>query len=228
MSERETKDALYEGFATVARALGSGRRAELVDVLAQGERSVEELARELGQSVATTSHHLRHLARAGLVRTRRSGTRVIYSLASERVEELWTAVRDIAVEHVAEVDRLVDDYLGADHEHLESVSRQELARRVAQAEVVVIDVRPRGEYVAGHLPQARSIPVAELDEHIDALPRDAEIVVYCRGPYCVFAHDAVRRLRARGHHAVRLEDGFPEWRRAGLPIEHEDGVRGQS
>jgi rhodanese-related sulfurtransferase len=212
------KGALFDALASVAQALGSGRRAEIVDVLAQGERSVEELAGEISQSVANTSQHLQVLARAGLVRSRREGTRVFYRLASDRVEELWSAVRDVAVRHVAEVGVLADEYLGEGH-GIEQVSAEELERRLASDQVVLLDVRPEPEYRAGHIAGARSTPIEELPLLLTDLPRRREIVAYCRGPYCVYADDAVRLLRARGLNARRLEIGFPEWRRAGLPVE---------
>jgi rhodanese-related sulfurtransferase/DNA-binding HxlR family transcriptional regulator len=217
VGDRAAKDALFEGFAEVAKALGSGRRAEIVDLLAQGERSVEEVAAELDQSVANTSHHLRALARAGLVTTRRDGTRIHYRLASERVAELWSAVRDVAESHVAGLDRLAAAYLG-DRDGIEVVNRKELAARIKQGLVVVLDVRPPAEFTAGHIAGARSVPIGELRRQLKALPSDAEVVAYCRGPYCVYADDAVRELARRGFKAARLQDGFPEWRRAGLPV----------
>jgi rhodanese-related sulfurtransferase/DNA-binding HxlR family transcriptional regulator len=217
MGSRAAKDSLFDAFAAAARALASGRRAEIVDVLAQGERSVEELAGEVGQSLANTSHHLRTLARAGLVDTRRDGTRIFYRLAGDRVAELWAAMRDVAAEHVAGIDRLAEAYLG-DRSGLRTVDRRELAGLVAAGEVTVIDVRPPAEYAAGHIPGARSIPPGEVQRHLGELPVDTEIVAYCRGPYCVYADEAVRELSRHGHRARRLEDGFPEWRRAGLPV----------
>jgi rhodanese-related sulfurtransferase len=210
--------ALFDAFASAAQALGSGRRAEIVDVLAQGERSVEEIANEISQSVANTSQHLHVLARAGLVRSRREGTRVFYRLASERVGDLWAAVRDVAVRHVAEVNQLADEYLG-EREGVEHVSAEELQRRLARGDVVVLDVRPEPEYEAGHIPGAQSVPLDALASLAPKLPRRRQIVAYCRGPYCVYADDAVRALRARGLKARRLDVGFPEWRRAGLPVE---------
>ena len=216
MGDRVAKDALFDGFAEVARALSSGRRAEIVDVLAQGERSVEEVAGELDQSVANTSHHLRALARAGLLITRREGTRIYYALASERVGELWVAVRDVAEAHVAGLDRLAVAYLG-DRDGIEVVDRDGLARRLNDGAVVVLDVRPAAEYDAGHITGARSVPIGELRKHLKALPADAQVVAYCRGPYCVYADDAVRELGRKGFKAARLEDGYPEWKRAGLP-----------
>jgi rhodanese-related sulfurtransferase len=217
LSDRAAKDALYDGLASVAKALGSGRRAELVDVLAQGERSVEDLAGEIGQSVANTSQHLQQLLRSGLVQTRRDGTRIIYSLASGRVTDLWLAVRDVAAAQVAELDRLASAYLG-DRSDMQTVGREELRRRVEAGNVVVVDVRPGAEYHAGHIVGARSVPLSDLKRRLRDLPKDVDIVAYCRGPYCVYADDAVRRLRRSGRHAARLEDGYPEWARAGLPV----------
>jgi rhodanese-related sulfurtransferase/DNA-binding transcriptional ArsR family regulator len=217
VGDRAAKDALFEGFAEVAKALGSGRRAEIVDLLAQGERSVEEVAAELDQSVANTSHHLRALARAGLVTTRRDGTRIHYRLASERVGELWAAMRDVAEAHVAGLEKLAGAYLG-DRDGIDTVDRNELAARLKDHSVVVLDVRPEREFAAGHIVGARSVPISELRKHLKALPSDVEVVAYCRGPYCVYADDAVRELIKRGFKAVRLEDGFPEWRRAGHPV----------
>lgn len=218
MADRTAKDALYDGLAAVAKALGNGRRAELVDVLAQGERPVEELAREIGQSVANTSHHLQHLLRAGLVRTRREGTHIYYSLATARVGELWAAVRDVARTQVAELDGLATAYLG-DRSGLETIGREELAKRVQDGDVVVLDVRPEPEYRAGHIVGAISVPVEEIARRLRAIPKDRQVVAYCRGPFCVYADDAVRALRLRGYQAVRLDDGYPEWDRAGLPVE---------
>ncbi|HET6729719.1 MAG TPA: metalloregulator ArsR/SmtB family transcription factor [Jiangellaceae bacterium] len=217
MGDRVAKDALFEGFAEVAKALSSGRRAEIVDVLAQGERSVEEVAGEIDQSIANTSHHLRALARAGLLITRRDGTRIYYALASDRVGELWAAVRDVAEAHVAGLDRLAAAYLG-DRDGIEVVDRDGLATRLKDGAVVVLDVRPAAEFGAGHIAGARSVPIGELRKQLKALPADAEVVAYCRGPYCVYADDAVRELGRKGFRAARLEDGYPEWKRAGLPI----------
>jgi rhodanese-related sulfurtransferase/DNA-binding MarR family transcriptional regulator len=218
MASGRAKAALFDALASVAQALGSGRRAEIVDVLAQGERSVDELAGEISQSVANTSQHLQVLARAGLVRSRREGTRIIYRLASQRVAELWAAVRDVAVRHVAEVSVLADDYLGS-RDGVEELSAEELARRLERGDVVVLDVRPAAEFRAGHIAGARSAPVEQLDALVDELPKRREVVAYCRGPYCVYADHAVRLLRGRGLKARRLDIGYPEWQRAGLPVE---------
>ena len=217
MSGREAKDALFDAFASVAQGLGNGRRAEIVDVLAQGERSVDDVAMEIGQSLANTAHHLRTLARAGLVRSRRDGSRVVYRLASDRVAELWGAVRDVAASHVAEVSVLAGEYLG-ERGDIEEVSATELAERLSRGKVVVLDVRPHAEYEAGHIAGARSAPIDELDVRLDEIPRRGEVIAYCRGPSCVYADDAVRILHARGRAARRLDVGFPEWRRAGLPV----------
>lgn len=217
MGDRQAKDALFDAFAEVAKALGSGRRAEIIDLLAQGERSVEDVAEELGQTVANTSHHLRTLARAGLVRTRREGTRIYYDLTSERVASLWTAMRDVAADHVAGIERLADAYLG-DRSSFEAISREELADRLQRGDLVVLDVRPPAEFRSGHITGARSVPVSELRRSLRSLPKDDEVVAYCRGPYCVYADDAVRELRRRGYKARRLQDGYPEWKRAGLSV----------
>lgn len=225
MGDRAAKDALFDGFAEIAKALASGRRAEIVDLLAQGERSVESIAEELGQTVANTSHHLRALARAGLLTTRRDGTRIFYALASDRVGELWSALRDVAIDHVAGIERLAGAYLG-DRDGVEVIDRKELAARLKRREVVVLDVRPEPEYAAGHIAGARSVPIAELRRQLRALPIDSEVIAYCRGPYCVYADDAVRELNRKGFRARRLIDGFPEWKRAGLPV--AAGVGGDS
>ena len=216
-TRREAKDTLYEAFAEAARALSSGRRVELVDVLAQGERSVDELARELDQSVANTSHHLRALARAGFVTSRRAGNRIYYRLASNDVEELWRALRNVAARQVAGIDHLITAYLGQ-RDELEAITRDELHRRMQQGDVVVLDIRPEAEYEAGHIRGARSVPPKQLRRELEALPRDIEVVAYCRGAYCVYADDAIRALQDVGVTAQRLQDGFPEWRHAKLPV----------
>jgi rhodanese-related sulfurtransferase/DNA-binding transcriptional ArsR family regulator len=212
------KSKLFDGFAAVAKALASGRRMEIVDVLAQGPRSVEELASEIHQSVGNTSHHLRTMAKAGLLESDRDGTRIVYRVASPKVTELWRAIREFASEQVAEIDRLARGYLG-EPDGLEQVSRKELARRLRHRDVVVLDVRPAAEYEAGHVMGARSIPVDEVSRRLKEVGKDSDVVAYCRGPYCVFADDAVRVLRRKGYRAFRLEEGFPEWRDAGLPLE---------
>ena len=222
VADSEAKGALFDAFAEVAKALGSGRRAEIVDLLSQGERSVEEIAGEIDQSVANASHHLRAMARAGLVTTRRDGTRVFYALASERVGQLWTAVQDVAADHVAGLERLAAAYLG-DRDGIEVVDRDELATRLKRGEVLVMDVRPEPEFASGHIAGARSVPITQLRRHLRALPKDVDVIAYCRGPYCVYADEAVRELNRRGFRARRLVDGFPEWRRAGLPVAVGEG-----
>ena len=218
MGNRVAKDALFDGFADIAKALANGHRAELIDVLAHGERHVEELADEIGQSLANTSFHLRTLAGAGLVVTRRDKNRIYYRLASDRVIELWSALRDVAAAHHAELDALAAAYLGH-RDEFDQLSRTELAARLAAGDVVVVDVRPLAEYAAGHIAGARSIPADRLARELRKLPADVEIVAYCRGLYCLLADEAVRLLRRRGRTARRLEDGFPEWRQANLPIQ---------
>jgi rhodanese-related sulfurtransferase/DNA-binding transcriptional ArsR family regulator len=220
MGIRAAKTALFDEFARVGKALASGRRIELLDVLANGERTVEVLAGEVGLSVANTSQHLQILRQAGLVGSRREGTSVHYRLAAPGVFELWRTLRTLAASRLAEVERLAAAYLG-DRDELEPVTRQELARRLADGgDLVVLDVRPAAEYAAGHLPGAVSIPVEELRRRLAELPADREIVAYCRGPYCAFAQEAVGLLREEGFAARRLEDGLPEWQAAGLAVTH--------
>jgi rhodanese-related sulfurtransferase len=217
MADRVAKAALFDGLVTAAKALASGRRAEIVDVLAQGERPVEEIATEIEQTIANTSQHLQQLLRAGLVRTRREGTRIYYALADDRVAELWAMLRSVAAEHVAETERLATNYLG-DRDQLQTITRAELKRRLRRRDVVVLDVRPAPEYDAGHIAGAISLPIDDLPRKLRDLPADADVVAYCRGPYCVYADQAVRTLTKKGRRAARLEDGYPEWARAGLPV----------
>ena len=217
MGDRAAKDALFDGLAGVGRALGNGRRAEIIDLLVQAERSVEEIAGELDQSVANTSQHLQHLLRVGMARTRRDGNRIYYSLASDSVVHLWRAVREVAAEHLEELDHLAAAYVG-DRSRLDIMTRDELAERLRAGDVVVLDVRPEAEFRAGHIAGALSIPVAELGRRLHQVPKGQQVVAYCRGPYCVYADDAVRNLRDRGYPAARLEDGYPEWASAGLPV----------
>ena len=218
MADRAAKTALFDEFARAAKALASGRRIELLDVLANGERTVEVLAAEVGLSVANTSQHLQILRRAGLVAGRKEGTSVYYRLAAPEVFELWRAVRSLAASRLAQVERLAAAYLGA-RDELEPVTREELGRRLEDDDdLVVLDVRPAAEHAAGHLPGAVSNPVGELRRRLAELPRDREIVAYCRGPYCAYAHEAVALLRQEGFSARRLEDGLPEWQAAGLAV----------
>jgi rhodanese-related sulfurtransferase/DNA-binding transcriptional ArsR family regulator len=220
MGDRGAKTALFDEFARVGKALASGRRIELLDVLANGERTVEALAREGGLSVANASQHLQVLRQAGLVAVRREGTSVYYRLAAREVFGLWRALRTLAASRLAEVERLAAAYLGG-HDELEPVTRKELARRLQDGEsIVVLDVRPAAEHAAGHLPGAVSIPISELRRRMAELPRQSDIVAYCRGPFCAFAHEAVELLRREGFQARRLEDGLPEWQAAGLAVNH--------
>lgn len=218
---RRAKDALFEGFAMIARALASGRRVEIIEVLGQGERTVEHVAEAIDQSVANTSHHLRTLARAGLVTTRREGTHIHYRLASEQVSQMWRALRDLAAGHLETIADLTRAYLG-DRGGLESITAKELRDRLEEDTVVLLDVRPEVEYEAGHLPGSVSLPpdrLDSLDEILPGLPSDRVIVAYCRGPYCVYADDAIRELARHGRMAFRLEEGVPEWRQGGGAVE---------
>jgi rhodanese-related sulfurtransferase len=218
MGSRADKDRLFDAFASIGKASSSGRRVELVDVLAQGRRSVEQLASEIGQSVANTSAHLQVLAGAGLVRSDRDGNRVIYRVSGPSVEGLWSTLRTTASDHLLALDQLAGAYLG-DRGNLATVTRSHLVERLLQDDSpVVLDVRPPAEYLAGHIPGAVSVPPDELAERLRHVPRDRDVVAYCRGPYCAYADDAVRQLQKRRFRAGRLEDGFPEWRLADLPV----------
>lgn len=219
MADRGSKEALFDEFARVAKALSSGRRAEIVDLLANGERSVESIAAEIGASVANASQHLQILRRAGLVSTRRQGTSIFYSLASPDVTALWRSLQRVARERVAEVDRLARAYTG-DLNGIELLTKEELVKRIRRKEdLLVLDVRPTEEYAAGHVPGAVSIPVAELKRRLKELPKNKEIVAYCRGAYCAFAPEAARYLDKKGYRTSVLDSGLPDWEAAGLPIE---------
>lgn len=217
------KEALFAQLASVAKALGHAHRLELLDLVAQGERSVEALAGATGLSVANTSQHLQHLRRAGLVAARRRGKQVLYRLADEAAIPLLVALRTVAERNLAEVQQLLDGWF-RERDALEPVSRRELSRRLRDGTVTVIDVRPEEEYAAGHLPGAVSVPLAELKRRLRELPPDREVVAYCRGPYCVMSFEAVAALRKRGLTARRLEDGYPEWKAAGLPVERAEAA----
>ena len=212
------KQAIYTEFAAVARALGHRHRLELIEHLAQGERAVEALARRTGLSVANASQHLHQLRRAGLVVSRRDGRHVIYRLSDETVLTLFSALRQVAERNVAEIDRIVRSYFDA-RDGLEPVSRETLLERLQDGRVTVLDVRPPDEYAVGHLPGALNVPIETLEQRLNELDPDQEIVAYCRGAYCVLSFEAVAALRGRGFTVRRLEDGFPEWRAAGLPVE---------
>jgi rhodanese-related sulfurtransferase/DNA-binding transcriptional ArsR family regulator len=215
-----TKAELYDAFAASGKALASGKRLELLDLLAQGERTVEALAKAAGLNLTTASAHLQTLKQAGFVATRREGVRIHYRLAGDDVAQLFALLRKVAEAHQAAVPAARDAYLGEDD--AAEVTHEELHARVAAGDVVVLDVRPVDEYRAGHIPGAVSIPVEELADRIDELPEETEIVVYCRGEYCVLAYDAVRLLTGRGRRAVRLNDGMLEWRLAELPVDAGD------
>jgi rhodanese-related sulfurtransferase len=218
MPDRAVKIELFDQFARVAQAMASGRRVEIVDVLANGDRTVEELANQVAMSVANTSRHLQILKEAGLVAATREGTRVRYRLASPIVFEFWVTLRSVAAERLPGVEGLVKAYLGA-REGLEPISGEELLARLKGGEpLVVVDVRPAEEYAAAHISGAVSIPLPELERRLRELPRDLEIVAYCRGPYCAFAPEAVRMLREHGYAARHLREGLPEWAAAGNRI----------
>jgi len=218
MPDRAVKIELFDQFARVAQAMGSGRRVEIVDVLANGDRTVEELAHQVAMSVANTSRHLQILKEAGLVAATREGTRVRYRLASPIVFQFWVALRSVAAERLPGIEGLVKAYLGA-QEGLEPISAEELVARLKGGEpLVVVDVRPAAEYAAAHISGAVSIPLPELERRLRELPRDREIVAYCRGPYCAFAPAAVRMLREHGYAARHLSEGLPEWAASGNGI----------
>jgi rhodanese-related sulfurtransferase len=218
MGSRAFKDSLYAEFAVLGKALANPHRLEILDLLGQGERSVEELAREAALSLANASAHLQVLRQARLVEADKRGLNVVYRLAAPEVFRLWRTLRDVGSARVAEIDRLVENYF-AGREELEPVDREELLRLMADEAVTVIDVRPEIEYEQGHISSARSVPVENLRRRLAELPRDLEVVAYCRGPYCVYSDEAVRLLHQYGFRARRLSEGFPEWRAAGYPVE---------
>jgi rhodanese-related sulfurtransferase len=214
VSGRAEKDALFEAITLMGKAFASPRRLELLDLLAQAPRTVDELAKASEQSMANTSQHLQGLRAAGMVTRAREGTSVRYALAGREALTVWLALRDASVARLAEVERAARDYLG---EEVEAIGREELIERLRRGDVVLVDVRPAKEFAAGHIDGARSIPLDELRERLAELPADREVVAYCRGPFCAYAHEAVRQLRAEGRTARRLEEGWPEWRLAGKP-----------
>lgn len=224
MGDREKKSALFEQFARVGKALGSGKRLELIDLLAQGERTVESLANAAGLGLSTASAHLQALKQAGLVTTRREGTRIHYDLAGADVARLYSLVRTVAQAHLADVEQKRVEYLVGLDGHAgapEEITREELLARAKKGTVTVLDVRPRQEYEAAHIPGALSIPVEQLGDRLSELPPDRDIVAYCRGAYCVLAYEAVTVLRTHGRTATRLQEGMLEWRLANLPVSTE-------
>jgi len=218
MSSSSFKHDLFTQFARVGKALSNANRLELLEYLAQGERSVDELARVSGLTVANTSQHLQQLRQAGLVTSRKEGLKVHYRLSGDDVIRLLDALRGVAERHLADVERLVNSYLTV-KDDLEPIPRDELLDRARRGLVTVLDVRPPEEYAAGHVPGAVNVPLAELEQYLAQMNPDQEIVAYCRGPHCVLAFEAVAKLRGKGIQAHRLEDGFPEWKLAGLPVE---------
>jgi len=218
MSRERPKQLLYQQFAEVAKGLGHGHRLEILELLAQGESSVETIAERAGLSIANASQHLRFMRRAGLLASRRAGKHILYRLSDAAVLDLVTALRRVGERNVAAVRDVIGGYFHQ-RDALEPVSRKELASRLRDGLVTVLDVRPSDEFAAGHLPQAINIPLSELKKRLRDIPRNREIVAYCRGPYCVLAFEAVALLRERGFKVHRLEDGYPEWKHAGLPVE---------
>jgi rhodanese-related sulfurtransferase len=212
VGSRREKDTLFEAIALMGKGFASPRRLELLDLLAQAPRTVDEPARASEQSTANASQHLQALHAAGLVTRTREGTSVRYALAGDEVLSLWLALRDASVTRLAEVERAAREYLGDD---VEAIGRDELIARLQSGDVVLVDVRPAAEFAAGHIEGARSIPISELEKRLSELPTDREVVAYCRGPFCAYAHHAVRRLQDSGRKARRLEEGWPEWRLAG-------------
>ncbi len=212
------KHELFSQFARIGKALSHANRLELLEFIAQGERNVDELATVSGLTVANTSQHLQHLRQAGLVTSHKEGLKVYYQLSGDDVITLLDTVRGVAERHIAEVDKLVNTYLTV-KDNLEPIPRKELLKRAKQGLVTVLDVRPAEEYAAGHVPGAVNVPLKELENYLKQLDTQQEIVAYCRGPHCILAFDAVAKLRDKGLKARRLEDGFPEWKLAGLPVE---------
>ena len=211
MSGRSEKDTLFEAIALMGKAFSSPRRLEILDLLAQAPRTVDGLARASEQSMANTSQHLQALHAAGMVTRTREGTSVRYALAGSEALTVWLALRDASVARLAEVERAARDYLG---DEVETIDRTELIERLHRGDVVLVDVRPAEEFEAGHIEGARSIPIAELQDRLAELPADREVVAYCRGPFCAYAHQAVRTLQSAGRRARRMEEGWPEWRLA--------------
>ena len=221
MSTGNFKHDLFNQFSRIAKAMSSGNRLELLEFLAQGERSVEALAQVSGLTVANTSQHLQQLRQSGLVESHKEGLKVFYRLSGDDVQFLLGALRDVAERHLADVDRLVDTFLTS-KDALEPIPAAELLKRAKKGQVTVLDVRPPEEFEAGHLPNAINIPLGSLEEHLSDLDHKKEVIAYCRGPHCVLAFDAVAKLRKNGFTAHRLDGGLPEWRLEGLPVAQTD------
>jgi rhodanese-related sulfurtransferase/DNA-binding transcriptional ArsR family regulator len=217
-NKRHFKTELFEQFARVGRAVSAPLRLAILDVLAQSERTVEDIAREIGASVANASQHLQHLRAARLVSSRREGLFIYYRLADEKVLRLWQVIRDVGEARYAEIDEVVRTYL-KDRETMQTVDSDDLLKMIRTGDVVVLDVRPSAEFAAGHIPNARSIPLKELEGRLRELPKRRQIVAYCRGPYCVLSDDAVLLLQKKGFRVARLNIGLPEWKLLGLPVE---------
>lgn len=218
MEKRQFKDRIYTELAKISSAIGNPHRLEILDLLAQGEKSVETISKETGMSVANTSQHLQVLKLATLVETRREGNFIYYKVSSPKVEKLWMGLKDLGLEKIAEIEKLVKDFR-TQRMSLESITIDQLIKRIKSNDVTIIDVRPKDEFLNGHIPGALSIPIEQLQERIKKLPKSKQIVAYCRGPFCVFADDAIKLLMKNKFKAIRLNEGFPEWKNKGLPVE---------
>ena len=218
MSSENPRRTVFSHFALIGKAISHGHRLEMIDLMAQAERSVEDMARILRLSVANTSQHLQQLRRVGLVATRKEGQRVFYRLSDDAVIELLASLRHIAESNLAEVHKVAAEHFGS-KDSLDAVSREELLARIKDGQATVIDVRPPEEFAAGHVDGAINLPLKELERELGRLPKGHDVVAYCRGPYCALAYDAVALLRAKGYTAHRLEDGYPQWKHAGFPTE---------
>lgn len=220
MADKGFKKQLFTQFSLIAKSLSNGHRLELLELLAQGDRSVEDLAKVSGLSVANTSQHLQSLRRCGLLSTRTEGHHVFYRLSDYRIMEIIGSIQRIAHQNLGAIDQLVTTYLTS-KDDLQPMSREELLEKARKGLITVVDVRPEEEYQAGHLPNAVNIQLSRLKEELDRIPGDKQVIAYCRGPFCVLAFDAVEKLRSLGYEARRLEDGFPEWKLEGLPVEND-------
>lgn len=218
MNGREYKDTVFQLFAMIAQGFGSPKRLEIIDVLLQGERDVETLSKEANMSIANTSKHLQVLKNARLVESRKDGTRVLYRVADESIFTCYKNLQALAEKRLYEIKEIVRMYYH-DRDRLEPISKETLHNRIKMGDVLVLDVRPFEEYRSGHIPEALSIPLSELKKRIDDIPKNTEVVAYCRGPYCILAVNAVMSLRNAGVRAIRMKDGFPEWKESGLPVE---------